>query len=77
MTDENDNNRLRHMLWTIAFMAVIYTASMGPAFRYARRSSFPYYQPVIWLVHEAPELPQPCPQVRDAYCAYLNWCADL
>lgn len=74
MTEEK---RITTVLWVLAFIGITYVLSMGPAFRSARRASFPYYQPVRWLVHAAPELPEPCPQVRDVYCSYLNWWADL
>jgi hypothetical protein len=72
-----EDKRIKNVLWTLAFLGVIYALSMGPAFRHARRASFRYYEPVRWLVHQAPDLPGPGPQVRDAYCAYLNWWADL
>jgi hypothetical protein len=57
---------------TIAAFTVIYVLSMGSAFRCVRRASFPYYQPVRWVVHETQ-----CSPIMDAYCAYLNWWADL
>ena len=67
-----DDKRLRSALWTVAALTVAYVLSIGPAFRSVRRSCFPYYQPVCWIVHETQ-----CPEIMDAYCAYLNWWADF
>jgi hypothetical protein len=67
-----DDKRLRYALWTVAAVTVLYVLSIGPAFRYARRSCFAYYQPVPWLVHETQYKP-----IMDGFCAYLNWWSDL
>jgi hypothetical protein len=72
MTDENKENRLKNSMWAVAVLAVIYALSIGPAFRSARQSCFPYYQPIPWLVHETQ-----CKPIMDGFCAYLNWWADL
>jgi len=68
-----EDKRFKTSLQALAILVVIYVLSIGPVFHYARRSCFPYYQPVCWLVHQSPEVPQPCPQARDVFCAYINW----
>jgi hypothetical protein len=72
MTNANDGERAKNWLWTVSILAMLYVMSLGPAFRYARRSCFPYYQPIPWLVQETQ-----CKPIMDGFCAYLNWWADL
>ena len=68
--DEKSDERLKAMLWGVAALTVLYTLSIGPAFRYAGRACFAYYQPIRWIIGQwAP--------FTDSFCAYINWWTNL